>query len=76
MAKRREILARIFEYYGKRGTAEGLREALRLFAGIDAQIDEPILHASWWALPGTAEACCDECAASAADDVSQWTNPA
>jgi phage tail-like protein len=76
VAKQREILARIFEYYGKRGTAEGLREALRLFAGIDAQIDEPILHASWWALPGTAEACCDECAAHAADDGSQWTSPA
>ena len=75
VAKQRKILAGIFEYYGKRGTAEGLREALRLFAGIDAQIDEPILHASWWALPGAAEACCDECAAQAPDDGSQWTNP-
>jgi phage tail-like protein len=74
VAKRREILGRIFEYYGKRGTAEGLREALRLFAGIDARIDEPILHASWWVLPAKAETCCDECAAQTGDDGSQWTN--
>lgn len=72
--KRREILSRIFAYYGRRGTAEGLREALQLFAGVDAQIEEPILHASWWALPSAVDACCDACAAKSSDDETSWTN--
>jgi hypothetical protein len=29
---------------------DGLREALRLFAGVDAVIEEPIRQAAWWAL--------------------------
>ncbi len=66
ISKQRAVLARIFEYYGKRGTAEGLRDALQLFAGVNAHIDEPLLNASWWALPYTGDACCSECAATAA----------
>ena len=72
-AKQRAVLARIFEYYGKRGTAEGLREALQLFAGVNARIDEPLMNASWWALPGTGDACCEECAAAAEANGTNWT---
>jgi phage tail-like protein len=71
-ARQRVVLARIFQYYGKRGTPEGLREALRLFAGVNAQIDEPIMNASWWSLPAPADACCDECAAAASSSGSGW----
>lgn len=62
-AKNREIIARIFELSGRRGTAEGLREILRLFAGVDATIEEPLLHAAWWSLPSP-DGCCEECASS------------
>jgi phage tail-like protein len=73
VAKQRDVLAQIFEYYAKRGTAEGLREALRLFAGVNAQVDEPILNAAWWSLPGTGDACCEGCAAAAAANGTNWT---
>jgi phage tail-like protein len=69
----REIISRIFAYYGKRGTAEGLREALILFAGVNAQIDEPILNAAWWVLPGEAESCCADCAAHSAANGTNWS---
>ncbi len=49
--KKRQAIAQAFELYGRRGTAEGLREALRFFAGVDALIEEPILSSSWWMLP-------------------------
>lgn len=62
-AKQRQIIARIFELSGQRGTPAGLREILRLFAGVDASIEEPLLHAAWWALPGP-DSCCEECAAN------------
>jgi phage tail-like protein len=61
--KQRQIIARIFELSGRRGTPAGLRESLHLFAGVDATIEEPLLNASWWALP-TSDSCCQECAAS------------
>jgi phage tail-like protein len=64
--KQREIIAMIFRLSGLRGTAEGLRETLRLFAGVDATIVEPLLNASWWALPNSASDCCESCAAAAA----------
>ena len=57
-AVQRQIIAKAFEMYGKRGTAEGLREALRLFAGVHAIIQEPILNAAWWALPAQEEPIC------------------
>ncbi len=49
--KQRTAIAKAFDLYGRRGTAAGLRESLRFFAGIDAYIEEPILSSSWWALP-------------------------
>jgi phage tail-like protein len=71
-SKQREITDKIFEYYGKRGTPTGLREALRLFAGVNAVIDEPTLNAAWWALPGTAESCCNTCGCQTADNGESW----
>ena len=52
---KRKAIAEAFEMFGKRGTAEGLREALRLFAGVHAVIQEPILNAAWWSLPAHEE---------------------
>ena len=49
--KQRTAITKAFDLYGRRGTAAGLRESLRFFAGIDAYIEEPILSSSWWALP-------------------------
>jgi len=50
-AQKREAVAKALAMYAKRGTAEGLKEALHFFAGVDAHIEEPILHAGWWSLP-------------------------
>jgi phage tail-like protein len=50
-AQQREAVAKALAMYAKRGTAEGLKEALHFFAGVDAHIEEPILHAGWWSLP-------------------------
>lgn len=55
--KQRQTIARAFELYGRRGTAEGLREALRVFAGINAIIEEPIMNAGWWSLPAPPAGC-------------------
>jgi phage tail-like protein len=62
----RRVTAEIFRLYGLRGTVAGLRESLRLFAGVDAAIEEPLLNASWWALPSPAESCCDSCGSASA----------
>jgi phage tail-like protein len=67
----REIIARIFELSGKRGTPEGLRESLRLFAGVDATIEEPLLNAAWWALPSSGS-CCQSCAESSGATGTNW----
>jgi len=45
--KRREIIQRTPELYRKRGTAEGLRLALRLFADVNAEV-----HEGEWPYPG------------------------
>lgn len=69
-AKKREAIARAFEMYGLRGTARGLRESLRFYAGVDAIIEEPILNAEWWALPAESIACaCKEGAGAPAERV-------
>jgi len=65
--KQRKLIAEIFQLSGRRGTRAGLRESLRLLAGVNAIIEEPILHASWWALPGSAASCCDNCASHSTD---------
>lgn len=59
-SKQRRAIADAFAMYSRRGTARGLRDTLRFVAGIDATIEEPILHAEWWALPGQSGSCgCD-----------------
>jgi phage tail-like protein len=68
--KQRQITARIFELSGRRGTAAGLRETLRLFAGVDATIEEPLPNAAWWSLPSP-DSCCEECAANSGG-VTSW----
>ncbi len=55
--KQRRTIAQAFELYGRRGTAEGLREALRIFGGVNAIIEEPVMNASWWSLPAEPSAC-------------------
>src|SRR5439155_21743960 len=49
----RQYLAEAFELYGKRGTLEGLRRYLRLYAGVESHIYEPALHAWLWSLGET-----------------------
>jgi phage tail-like protein len=73
--KQRRIIAEIFRLSGLRGTAVGLRETLRVFAGVDAKIVEPILNAAWWALPSSESDCCPSCAAAAASSLAgkTWT---
>jgi phage tail-like protein len=54
-ARQRQAVAQAFARAGRRGTTAGLREALRVFAGVDAVIEEPILNASCWVLPPAAD---------------------
>ena len=69
--KQRQLIAWIFQLSGQRGTAAGLRESLRLFAGVDANIEEPLLNASWWALPSS-NSCCQSCAESSGSTAMTW----
>jgi hypothetical protein len=55
--KQRRTIVQAFDLYGRRGTAEGLREALRVFGGVNAIIEEPIMNAAWWSLPAASSAC-------------------
>lgn len=48
----RAAIAGAFRRYQWRGTAEGLRLALREDAGVHANIIQPIANASFWAFPG------------------------
>jgi phage tail-like protein len=52
----RQAIRGAYESYGHRGTRRGLQEAIRLYAGVDALIEEPITHAGWWALAEGVEA--------------------
>ncbi len=49
--EQREAIATVFARYARRGTVAGLREALRIEAGVRAVIDEPIQAMGWWSLP-------------------------
>lgn len=46
----REYVARAFELYGKRGTIEGLRRYLKIYAEVEAHIEEPAREAKIWSL--------------------------
>ncbi|HYO13577.1 MAG TPA: phage tail protein I [Thermoanaerobaculia bacterium] len=49
--KKRQAVSGAFAAAAKRGTPAGLREAVRFATGIDVRIAEPVLGATWWALP-------------------------
>lgn len=51
--KTRQYLAEAFHLYGQRGTVEGLRRYLKLYAGVEARIEEPGLQAALWSLGET-----------------------
>ncbi len=53
LAETRAHLAAAFELYGKRGTVEGLRRYLKLYAGVEAHIEEPGLATHLWSLGET-----------------------
>jgi phage tail-like protein len=55
--QQREAVAAAYARYARRGTVAGLREALRLEAGVRAVIDEPIQAMGWWAMPAPSTSC-------------------
>jgi phage tail-like protein len=69
----RSLIAAAFEMYGRRGTVTGLRDALRLFAGVDAVIEEPVVSAAVWALPAPQASCgCCGCGGARSRDEKLW----
>ena len=56
-ATARRATVEAFARDARRGTADGLRDALKEYAAVDAVIEEPLLHAAWWALPAPVQAC-------------------
>ena len=46
----RDYLAGAFHLFQRRGTIEGLRRYLQMYAGVNAHIQEPGLHTSMWSL--------------------------
>jgi phage tail-like protein len=54
---KRRAVARAFESYAMRGTAEGLRATVRSFTGLDTRIVEPALGSDLWCL---ADAACPD----------------
>jgi phage tail-like protein len=53
----REAIAGAYARYARRGTVEGLREALRAEAGVRAWIDEPLQAMGWWSMPALSTSC-------------------
>jgi phage tail-like protein len=53
-ARKRRTIAEVFASYARRGTVRGLQATLRSRSGMNAVIEEPIVQASWWALPDEA----------------------
>jgi phage tail-like protein len=49
-AEAREFLAEAFQLYALRGTLEGLRRYLKIYAGVNARIYEPALTTTVWSL--------------------------
>jgi phage tail-like protein len=48
--QKRQYLAEAFELYGWRGTLEGLRRYLKIYAGVNARIEEAGRFAQMWSL--------------------------
>ena len=53
--QQRQAIAQAFDHDAWRGTPRGLRQAIKQYTGVDATIEEPLLHAAWWMLPGSEE---------------------
>ncbi len=70
--KQRRAIAKAFERYAWRGTLHGLRESLHLFGGVDAIIEEPILHAAWWSLPAEEDPGCEPVDDPCPDPHKKW----
>ncbi|MGH8554141.1 MAG: phage tail protein [Gammaproteobacteria bacterium] len=49
-ADTRTYLAEAFDLYGRRGTVEGLRHYIKLYAGVEARIEEPARDTQLWSL--------------------------
>lgn len=48
--QKRQYLAQAFELYGWRGTIEGLRRYLKIYAGVSARVEEAGRYAQMWSL--------------------------
>jgi phage tail-like protein len=59
-ARQRQVVASAFALFARRGTAAGLRDAIRLFGDVDVRIEEPILQTDWWALPSAEQWATDD----------------
>jgi phage tail-like protein len=55
-ATRRQAVAGAFELNGRRGTADGLRDLIRLTLGIEVRVREPSATAALWELGGGSSA--------------------
>jgi len=64
-AKKRQVIAEAFQNYAWRGTAKGLRKNLETYAGVKAQIFEPVLYLDLWTLGETSTLGVDTMLASA-----------
>ncbi|VTU28775.1 phage tail protein [Variovorax sp. RA8] len=53
----RKAIAGAYARHARRGTVEGLREALRAEAGVRAWIDEPLQAMGWWSMPASSTSC-------------------
>ena len=49
-ADTRKYLSEAFDLYGRRGTVEGLRRYIKLYAGVEARIEEPAWDSLVWSL--------------------------
>jgi phage tail-like protein len=56
-ATQRASIAGAFARDARRGTVAGLRDALRIEAGVRALIDEPLQAMGWWAMPSPSTSC-------------------
>ncbi len=56
--RQRAAIASTLAAGAHRGTAAGLMQAVRFWAGVDIRIAEPILAARWWSLPAAAGCTC------------------
>lgn len=62
IAKQRSAIAQAYPNFARRGTLEGLRQAVLFETGVSILIDEPVQSASWWVLPPAADPCAPQAA--------------